>query len=105
MLCSSIIMVFLQGRWLMLTEELGQLYQAQAPVPLWFRYLLTYQEVEDGATGLTLGVLLALLYLILKVTPPPPPPLLLLLIFISPPFCSYIGAVKYGFSVYGLIKQ
>ena len=63
-------MVFLQGRWLMLTEELGQIYQALAPVPPWFRYLVTYQEV-DGTTGLTLGVLLALVYLIMKVTPPP----------------------------------
>nr|XP_057944253.1 E3 ubiquitin-protein ligase RNFT1 isoform X1 [Doryrhamphus excisus] len=54
-----------QGRWLLMTEELGQVYQAVAPVPLWFRYLVTYQEV-DGAAALTLGVLLALLYLILK---------------------------------------
>ena len=52
----------------MLTEELGQIYQALAPVPPWFRYLVTYQEV-DGNTGLTLGVLLALVYLIMKVTP------------------------------------
>lgn len=56
----------LQGRWLMLTEELGQVHQAMAPVSLWFRYLVTYQEA-DGTPGLTLGVLLALLYLILKV--------------------------------------
>lgn len=54
-----------QGRVLMLVEELGQLYQALAPVPLWFRYLLTY-HVADGALGLTLGVALALLYLIMK---------------------------------------
>ncbi|CAN9501571.1 unnamed protein product [Ophioblennius macclurei] len=54
-----------QGRWLMLTEELGQVHQATAPLPLWFRYLVTYQESE-GAPGLTLGVVLALLYLILK---------------------------------------
>lgn len=50
----------------MLTEELGQVHQAMAPVPVWFRYLVTYQEV-DGTPGLTLGILLALLYLILKV--------------------------------------
>lgn len=50
----------------MLTEELGQVYQAVAPVSVWFRYLVTYQEV-DGIPGLTLGVLLALLYLIMKV--------------------------------------
>lgn len=50
----------------MLTEELGQVHQAMAPVTLWFRYLVLYQEA-DGTPGLTLGVLLALLYLILKV--------------------------------------
>lgn len=55
-----------QGRWLLLTEELAQVYQAAAPVPLWFRYLVTYQEA-DGNPALTVGVLLALLYLILKV--------------------------------------
>lgn len=57
---------FLQGRCLMLTEELGQVHQAIAPVSVWFRYLITYQEV-DGTPGLTLGILLALLYLIMKV--------------------------------------
>ncbi|CAL8364174.1 unnamed protein product [Lota lota] len=62
---SSLLSFRSQGRWLMLTEELGQLYQALAPVPPWFRYLVTYQEV-DGTTGLTLGVLLALVYLIMK---------------------------------------
>lgn len=65
LLPSSLVTYRTQGRWLMLTEELGQVHQATAPVPLWFRYLVTYQEA-DGATGLTLGVLLALLYLILK---------------------------------------
>ncbi|XP_077448499.1 E3 ubiquitin-protein ligase RNFT1 [Stigmatopora argus] len=54
-----------QGRWLLLSEELAQTYQAVAPAPLWFRYLVTYQEA-DGAPALTVGVLLALLYLILK---------------------------------------
>lgn len=50
----------------MLTEELGQVHQAMAPVSVWFRYLVTYEEV-DGTPGLTLGILLALLYLIMKV--------------------------------------
>ncbi|KAK7925433.1 hypothetical protein WMY93_007743 [Mugilogobius chulae] len=54
-----------QGRLLMLTEELGQIYQVVAPVPVWFRYLVTYQET-DSTSGLTFGVLLALLYLIMK---------------------------------------
>uniref|UniRef100_A0A3Q3W6S4 E3 ubiquitin-protein ligase RNFT1 n=1 Tax=Mola mola TaxID=94237 RepID=A0A3Q3W6S4_MOLML len=66
LLPSSLVTCRTQGRWLMLTEELGQLHQAMAPVSLWFRYLVTYQEV-DGTPGLTLGILLALLYLILKV--------------------------------------
>lgn len=65
LLPSSLVTYRTQGQWLMLTEELGQMHQATAPVPLWFRYLVTYQEME-GTPGLTLGVLLALLYLILK---------------------------------------
>ncbi|TNN77008.1 RING finger and transmembrane domain-containing protein 1 [Liparis tanakae] len=65
LLPSSLVTYRTQGRWVMLSEELGQVHQATAPVPLWFRYLVTYQEV-DGTPGLTLGVLLALLYLILK---------------------------------------
>ncbi|XP_061103465.1 E3 ubiquitin-protein ligase RNFT1 isoform X2 [Conger conger] len=54
-----------RGRWYMLTEEFGQVHQAIAPMPVWFRYLVTYQEV-DGVTGLTFGILLALVYIILK---------------------------------------
>lgn len=50
----------------MLIEETGQLYQVIAPVPLWFRYLVSYDEMETSV-GLTLGILLALLYLIMKV--------------------------------------
>lgn len=65
LLPSAFVTYRCQGRLLMLTEELGQVYQAVAPVPLWFRYLVTYQEA-DGTPGLTLGVVLALLYLIMK---------------------------------------
>lgn len=65
LLPSSLVTHRTQGRWLMLTEELSQVHQAMAPVSLWFRYLVIYQEA-DGTPGLTLGVLLALLYLILK---------------------------------------
>ncbi|KAJ8342862.1 hypothetical protein SKAU_G00327900 [Synaphobranchus kaupii] len=54
-----------RGRWYMLTEEFGQVHQAIVPMPVWFRYLVTYQEV-DGVVGLTIGILLALVYLILK---------------------------------------
>ncbi|XP_060911876.1 E3 ubiquitin-protein ligase RNFT1 [Labrus mixtus] len=65
LLPSSLVTYRAQGRWMMLAEEIGQIHQAVAPFPLWFRYLVIYQEA-DGTPGLTLGVLLALLYLILK---------------------------------------
>uniref|UniRef100_A0A3B4AMU8 E3 ubiquitin-protein ligase RNFT1 n=1 Tax=Periophthalmus magnuspinnatus TaxID=409849 RepID=A0A3B4AMU8_9GOBI len=65
LLPSTLVTYRSQGRLLMLTEELGQVYQAVAPVPLWFQYLVTYQEL-DGAPGLTFGVVLALLYLVMK---------------------------------------
>ncbi|XP_035522145.1 E3 ubiquitin-protein ligase RNFT1 [Morone saxatilis] len=65
LLPSSLVTYRTQGRWLMLAEELGQVHQGIAPVSLWFRYLVIYQEA-DGTPGLTLGVLLALVYLILK---------------------------------------
>lgn len=55
-----------QGQWYMFIEELGQFYQLIAPVPPWFHYLLRSQEV-DGSVGVTLDILLALLYIILKV--------------------------------------
>ncbi|KAJ0062023.1 hypothetical protein NL108_014918, partial [Boleophthalmus pectinirostris] len=70
LLPSTLVTYRSQGRLLMLTEELGQVYQAVAPVPLWFRYLVTHQEA-DGAPGLTFGVALALLYLIMKVSTQP----------------------------------
>ncbi|XP_054899615.1 E3 ubiquitin-protein ligase RNFT1 [Poeciliopsis prolifica] len=62
---SALVTYRTQGRWLMLTEKLGQVHQATAPVPLWFRYLVSYQE-SDGVYGLTTGILLAVFYLILK---------------------------------------
>ncbi|XP_028323366.1 E3 ubiquitin-protein ligase RNFT1 [Gouania willdenowi] len=65
LLPSSLVNYRSQGRWLMLTEELGQVHQATAPLPLWFGYLVSQQESE-GTPGFTVGVLLALLYLILK---------------------------------------
>ncbi|XP_010869018.1 E3 ubiquitin-protein ligase RNFT1 isoform X2 [Esox lucius] len=65
LLPSNLVTYRAQGRWFMLVEEVGQVYQSLAPSPLWFRYLVTYQEV-DGNAGLTLGVLLALIYFILK---------------------------------------
>ncbi|RVE63473.1 hypothetical protein OJAV_G00136610 [Oryzias javanicus] len=65
LLPSSLVTHSSQARGLMLSEELSQVHQAVAPVPLWFRYLVTIQET-DGPAGLTLGILLALVYLILK---------------------------------------
>ncbi|XP_030648843.1 E3 ubiquitin-protein ligase RNFT1 [Chanos chanos] len=65
LLPSSLMAYRTRGQWYMLTEEVGQVYQVIAPVPCWFRYLVTYQEM-DGFPGITLGILLALLYLILK---------------------------------------
>lgn len=54
---------------MILTEELGQLYQFIAPVSLWSHYLISYQEA-DGFFGVTLSILLALFYIILKVKSP-----------------------------------
>lgn len=65
---SSVVSLCLQGFFMILIEELGQLYQFIAPVSLWFSYLISYQEA-DGFFGVTLSILLALFYLILKVKP------------------------------------
>lgn len=53
----------------MFIEEIGQIYQIIAPVPPWFHYLVSSQEAH-GTLGFTLGVLLAMLYVILKVLIP-----------------------------------
>uniref|UniRef100_A0A8D0HL71 E3 ubiquitin-protein ligase RNFT1 n=1 Tax=Sphenodon punctatus TaxID=8508 RepID=A0A8D0HL71_SPHPU len=54
-----------KGYWYMLLEELCQYYRMIVPVPVWFRYLIGNREL-DGVLGWSLGVLLGLLYLILK---------------------------------------
>ncbi|NXC19202.1 RNFT1 ligase, partial [Corythaeola cristata] len=54
-----------KGYWYMLLEELCQYYRMFVPIPVWFRYLIGYGEL-DSVLGWTLGILLALLYLILK---------------------------------------
>ncbi|NWH71327.1 RNFT1 ligase, partial [Piaya cayana] len=54
-----------KGYWYMLLEELCQYYRMFVPIPVWFRYLIGYGE-PDSLLGRTLGILLALLYLILK---------------------------------------
>ncbi|KAM9456577.1 E3 ubiquitin-protein ligase RNFT1 isoform 2-T2 [Clarias gariepinus] len=66
LLLPACIMVYKRrGKWYMFIEELGQFYQVIAPVPPWFHYLLRSQAV-DSSVGITLDVLLALLYIILK---------------------------------------
>ncbi|XP_039938597.1 E3 ubiquitin-protein ligase RNFT1 [Hirundo rustica] len=66
LLVPSFIMSFKsKGYWYMLLEELCQYYRMFVPIPVWFRYLIAYGEL-DTALGWTLGILLGLLYLILK---------------------------------------
>ncbi|PKK22480.1 ring finger protein, transmembrane 1, transcript variant X1 [Columba livia] len=54
-----------KGYWYMLLEELCQYYRMFVPIPVWFRFLIGYGEPDSGQTS-TLGILLGLLYLILK---------------------------------------
>ncbi|XP_073653675.1 E3 ubiquitin-protein ligase RNFT1 isoform X7 [Tursiops truncatus] len=66
LLVPSFIMPFKsKGYWYMVLEELCQYYRTFVPVPVWFRYLISYGEFGN-VTGWSLGILLALLYLILK---------------------------------------
>ncbi|KAF4012041.1 hypothetical protein G4228_003404 [Cervus hanglu yarkandensis] len=62
---SIVNQVFLRGYWYMLLEELCQYYRTFVPIPVWFRYLISYGEFGN-VTRWSLGILLALLYLILK---------------------------------------
>lgn len=50
--------------WYMLLEELCQYYQTLIPIPVWFHYLINYEEF-DNVTRWSLGILLVLLNLIL----------------------------------------
>lgn len=66
LLVPSFIMPFKsKGYWYMLLEELCQYYRTFVPIPVWFRYLISYGELGN-VTRWSLGILLALLYLILK---------------------------------------
>ncbi|XP_008009422.1 E3 ubiquitin-protein ligase RNFT1 isoform X2 [Chlorocebus sabaeus] len=66
LLVPSFIMPFKsKGYWYMLLEELCQYYRTFVPIPVWFRYLISYGEFAN-VTRWSLGILLALLYLILK---------------------------------------
>ncbi|NXC41881.1 RNFT1 ligase, partial [Penelope pileata] len=66
LLVPSFIMSFKsKGYWYMLLEELCQYYRMFVPIPVWFRYLIGYGE-PDSVLGWTLGILLGLFYLILK---------------------------------------
>ncbi|NXF65151.1 RNFT1 ligase, partial [Ciccaba nigrolineata] len=55
-----------KGYWYMLLEELCQYYRMFVPIPVWFRYLIGNGEL-DSVLGWSLGILLGLLYFILKV--------------------------------------
>ncbi|XP_014925205.1 E3 ubiquitin-protein ligase RNFT1 isoform X2 [Acinonyx jubatus] len=66
LLMPSFIMPFKsKGYWYMLLEELCQYYRTFVPIPVWFRYFISYGEFGN-VTRRSLGILLALLYLILK---------------------------------------
>ncbi|NWU10994.1 RNFT1 ligase, partial [Cephalopterus ornatus] len=66
LLVPSFIMSFKsKGYWYMLLEELCQYYRMFVPIPVWFRFLIAHGEL-DSVLGWTLGILLGLLYLILK---------------------------------------
>ncbi|XP_052615884.1 E3 ubiquitin-protein ligase RNFT1 [Peromyscus californicus insignis] len=66
LLVPSFIMPFKsKGYWYMLLEELCQYYRIFVPMPVWFRYLISYGEFGNVSRW-SLGILLALLYLILK---------------------------------------
>ncbi|XP_054857828.1 E3 ubiquitin-protein ligase RNFT1 isoform X2 [Eublepharis macularius] len=54
-----------KGYWYMLLEEICQFYRRIVPIPVWFRYFVGLRE-QESAFGWSLGILLALLYLILK---------------------------------------
>ncbi|NWZ23471.1 RNFT1 ligase, partial [Asarcornis scutulata] len=54
-----------KGYWYMLLEELCQYYRMFVPIPVWFRFLIGYGE-PDSVLGWTPGILLGLVYLILK---------------------------------------
>ncbi|XP_072502993.1 E3 ubiquitin-protein ligase RNFT1 isoform X2 [Notamacropus eugenii] len=67
LLVPSFVMSFKsKGYWYMLIEELCQYYRTFVPIPVWFRYLVSYGESGGNVTGWSLGILLGLLYLILK---------------------------------------
>uniref|UniRef100_A0A8D2QI01 E3 ubiquitin-protein ligase RNFT1 n=1 Tax=Zonotrichia albicollis TaxID=44394 RepID=A0A8D2QI01_ZONAL len=66
LLVPSFIMSFKsKGYWYMLLEELCQYYRMFVPIPVWCRYLMAHGGL-DTALGWSLGILLGLLYLILK---------------------------------------
>ncbi|XP_063002495.1 E3 ubiquitin-protein ligase RNFT1 [Elgaria multicarinata webbii] len=66
LLLPSFIMSFKsKGYWFMLLEELCQHYRRIVPIPVWFRYFIGLRE-RDSMLGWSLGILLALFYLILK---------------------------------------
>ncbi|GCC30227.1 E3 ubiquitin-protein ligase RNFT1 isoform X2 [Chiloscyllium punctatum] len=54
-----------RGQWYMVIEEVSQFHRSLIPLPVWSWYLIGNKE-SDGFTIWTLGILLSLFYLILK---------------------------------------
>lgn len=54
-----------RSQWYMVIEEVGQFHRSLVPLPVWFRYLIGDKESE-GFMIWTLGILLSLIYFILK---------------------------------------
>ncbi|XP_048412990.2 E3 ubiquitin-protein ligase RNFT1 [Stegostoma tigrinum] len=54
-----------RGQWYMVIEEVSQFHRSLVPLPVWSWYLVGNKE-SDGFTIWTLGILLSLFYLILK---------------------------------------
>ncbi|XP_078278317.1 E3 ubiquitin-protein ligase RNFT1 isoform X1 [Rhinoraja longicauda] len=54
-----------RGQWYMIIEEVNQFHRSLVPMPVWSWYLIGSNE-SDGSVFWTLGILLSLFYLILK---------------------------------------
>ncbi|GCB77686.1 E3 ubiquitin-protein ligase RNFT1 [Scyliorhinus torazame] len=62
---SSLMSFKSRGQWYMVIEEVSQFHRSLVPLPVWSWYLIGNKE-SDGSVIWTLGILLGLFYLILK---------------------------------------
>ncbi|XP_051891970.1 E3 ubiquitin-protein ligase RNFT1 isoform X2 [Pristis pectinata] len=62
---SSLMSFKSRGQWYMVIEEVNQFHRSLVPMPVWSWYLIGNNEL-DGSLIWTLGILLSLFYLILK---------------------------------------